>query len=129
MRQLGGGFFLSPYGTRPELGCNLSPPVTRWDQLEKAFLAKYFPPSKTSYLRSQITNFRQRDGDTLSETWDRFKELLRVCPHHGLSKWLLVQTFYDSLTYNTRISLDASAGGALMNLLVDDAYNLIENMA
>lgn len=129
MRQLGGGFCLSPYGTRPELGCNLSPPVTRWDQLEKAFLAKYFPPSKTAYLRSQITKLRQRDGDTLSETWDRFKELLRVCPHHGLAKWLLVQTFYDSLTYNTRISLDASAGGALMNLLVDDAYNLIENMA
>ena len=102
--------------------------ITTWEQLSKAFLTKYFPPSKTANLRNQITNFRQREGETLSETWDRFKELLRVCPHHGLEKWLVVQTFYDGLTYTTRISIDAAAGGALMNRGVDAAYNLIEYM-
>jgi Retrotransposon gag protein len=58
-----------------------------WDQMSDAFLSKYFPPSKTSTLRAQITNFRQRGGESLSEAWDRYQELLRLCPHHGLEKW------------------------------------------
>ncbi|XP_039134169.1 uncharacterized protein LOC120271547 [Dioscorea cayenensis subsp. rotundata] len=33
------------------------------------------------------------------------------------------------LNYNSRISVDAASGGALMNKKVDDAYNLIEDMA
>jgi Retrotransposon gag protein len=35
--------------------------------MSDAFLSKYFPPSKTSALRAQITNFRQRGGESLSE--------------------------------------------------------------
>jgi len=31
--------------------------ITTWDELTKAFLAKYFPLSKTVSLRNQITNF------------------------------------------------------------------------
>lgn len=61
--------------------------------------------------------------------WDRFKELLRLCPHHGLEKWLIVYTFYNWLNYNTHISVDATDGGALMNKNVDEAHNLIEGMA
>ena len=52
-----------------------------------------------------------------------------MCPHHGLEKWLLVQIFYNGLNYNTRISLDAAAGGALMNKSIDEAYDLFEDMA
>jgi Retrotransposon gag protein len=36
-------------------------------QMFDAFLSKYFPPSKTSVIRAQITNFRQRGGESLSE--------------------------------------------------------------
>jgi len=31
--------------------------ITTWDELTRAFLAKFFPPSKTASLRNQITNF------------------------------------------------------------------------
>jgi Retrotransposon gag protein len=34
--------------------------IVTWSQMSDAFLAKFFPPSKTSALRTQITNFRQR---------------------------------------------------------------------
>jgi Retrotransposon gag protein len=34
--------------------------IRTWDQISDVFLSKYFPPSKTSALRAQITNFRQR---------------------------------------------------------------------
>ncbi|XP_020262408.1 uncharacterized protein LOC109838369 [Asparagus officinalis] len=103
--------------------------ITTWDQLSRAFLAKYFPPSKTAQMRNQITSFVQKEGESLYEAWERYKELLRMCPHHGLEKWLIVHTFYNGLTYNTRMTVDAAAGGALMNKTIDEAYTLIEDMA
>ena len=64
---------------------SLSPgSITTWDELTRAFLAKFFPPSKTASLRNQITSFTQRDDELLYEAWERFKDLLRLCPHHGL---------------------------------------------
>ncbi|XP_052203110.1 uncharacterized protein LOC127808579 [Diospyros lotus] len=67
--------------------------------------------------------------ENLYATWERFKELLRRCPHHGLPKWLVVQTFYNGLNHNTRITIDAAARGALMGKETDEAYNLLEEMA
>ena len=68
-----------------------------WEMLSKAFLSKYFPPGKTAKLRTEITSFFQRDGESLYEAWERFKDLQRQCPHHGVPDWLLVQTFYNGL--------------------------------
>ena len=55
--------------------------------------------------------------------------MLRLCPHHVLEKWLIIHTFYNGLLYTTRIYVDATAGGALMNKTYIEAYALIENMA
>ena len=63
------------------------------------------------------------------EAWERFKELQRRCPHHGLPDWLIVQTFYNSLSHSVRITIDAAAGGALMGKSTEDAYELLEEMA
>jgi Retrotransposon gag protein len=38
--------------------------IRTWDQMCDDFLSKYFPPSKTSVLRAQIINFRQRGGES-----------------------------------------------------------------
>lgn len=97
--------------------------------MRQAFLARFFPPSKTAKLRDQITQFNQKDGESLYDAWERFKEMLRLCPHHGLEKWLIVHTFYNSLSYTTKMSVDAAAGGALMNKNYIEAYALIEDMA
>jgi len=35
--------------------------ITTWDELTRAFLAKFFPMSKTASLRNKITNFKQKD--------------------------------------------------------------------
>ncbi|MCH97087.1 hypothetical protein A2U01_0018080, partial [Trifolium medium] len=37
--------------------------------------------------------------------------------------------FYNDLLYNTRMTIDAAAGGTLMNNPFNDAYGLIEDMA
>jgi Retrotransposon gag protein len=38
-----------------------------WTQMSDAFLSKYFSPSKTFVIHAQITNFRQRKGESLSK--------------------------------------------------------------
>jgi len=103
--------------------------ITSWDQMRQAFLARFFPPSKTAKLRDQITRFTQKDGESLYDAWERLKEMLRLCPHHGLEKWLIVHTFYNGLSYTTKMTVDVAAGGALMNKNYTEAYALIEDMA
>jgi len=103
--------------------------ITTWDELTKAFLAEYFPYRKMASLRNQITTFAQREDESLYETWDRFKDLLRFCPHHRLKSWMIVQTFYNGVTQLVMSTIDAVGGGTLMNKTKDEAHNLIEVMA
>ncbi|XP_075473922.1 uncharacterized protein LOC142504974 [Primulina tabacum] len=58
--------------------------ITTWEDMAKAFLIKYFPPSKTMKLRADITTFAQYEQESLYEAWERYKDLLRRCPHHEL---------------------------------------------
>ena len=76
--------------------------ITTWEELLKKFMDKFFPPSKTAKLWADIQSYRQTDSETLYETWDRFKESLHKCPHHGIPEWLQVQIFYNGLNYQTR---------------------------
>jgi len=41
--------------------------VTTWDELTRAFLAKFSPPSETASLRNQITSFTEKDEEMLYE--------------------------------------------------------------
>jgi len=60
--------------------------ITTWDELTRVFLAKFSQLSKTASLRNQITDFTQRDDETRYEAWEQFKDLLHLCPHHGLQR-------------------------------------------
>ena len=82
----------------------------------------------TTSLRNQITSFSQREDETLYEVWEQFKDLLRLHPHHGLQKWMVVQTFYNRVTQSVRLMIDAAVGGTLMSKTEEEAYNLIEEM-
>ncbi|GJV70551.1 reverse transcriptase domain-containing protein [Tanacetum coccineum] len=68
-------------------------------RLVSKFINKFFPPSKTTNLRNEITRFQQRFDETFYEAWDRFNDLLRACPHHGFSENQLLQLdkFYNAL--------------------------------
>jgi len=67
--------------------------ITSWDQMRQAFLTRFFPHSITVQLRNQITRFTKQGVESLYDAWERFKEMLRLCPHHGLEKWLIIHTF------------------------------------
>src|SRR3954467_6538318 len=44
---------------------------TTWEELSKAFIYKYFPPSRASQLKIEILGFQQMDVETLYEAWER----------------------------------------------------------
>ncbi|GJZ29276.1 reverse transcriptase domain-containing protein [Tanacetum coccineum] len=71
-----------------------------WDDLVLKFINRFFPPSKTTNLRNEITRFQQRFYETFYEAWDRLNDLLRACPYHGFSKLHQLDTFYNALNYN-----------------------------
>ncbi|CAA7024162.1 unnamed protein product [Microthlaspi erraticum] len=60
--------------------------VTTWEQCKHAFLAKFFPTSRTAQLRNEIASFSQPTGETFAEAYERFNGYQMRCPHHGFSK-------------------------------------------
>ena len=76
--------------------------ITTWTGLTTLFLAQFFPPGRTSKLRSDILMFQQHQGETLYEAWSRFKDLLHKVPHHGIELWLQIQIFYDHVNPSTK---------------------------
>nr|GEZ29221.1 hypothetical protein [Tanacetum cinerariifolium] len=79
-------------------------------------LSMFFPPSKTTNLRNEITRFQQRFDESFSEALDRFNDLLRACPHHGFSELHQLDTFYNALNVNDQDSLNSAAVVAKVNL-------------
>nr|GEW20566.1 hypothetical protein [Tanacetum cinerariifolium] len=81
----------------------------------------------TKNLKNDITNFKQRFDESFGEAWDRFKDLLRKCPHHDFSELHQIDTFYNALTQFDQDSLNATASGNLLNRTHRDALSIIEN--
>ncbi|KAK8278583.1 hypothetical protein V6Z12_D09G052900 [Gossypium hirsutum] len=102
---------------------------TTWTGLHKAFLEKFFPASRIGSIRIEICGIKQLVGESLYEYWERFKRLCASCPQHQISEQLLVQYFYEGLMPQDRGMIDAASGGALVDKTLEQAQNLIANMA
>ncbi|KAF7808358.1 uncharacterized protein G2W53_035101 [Senna tora] len=98
---------------------------------DDAIRLRLFPFS----LRNKAKFWLQSLPEGSITTWEVSMKLgkdsksLRKCPHHGLPKWLQVQTFYNGLSSEIITSIDVAAGGALMSKPVDAAYTLLETMS
>nr|GEU67638.1 DNA-directed DNA polymerase [Tanacetum cinerariifolium] len=103
--------------------------ILTWDDLVNKFVNQFFPPSKTTHLKNEISRFTQRFEETFSKAWDRFKELLRAFPHHGFSELTQIDTFYNSLTEQDQDSLNAASSGNLLNKTTREALKIIENIS
>nr|GEV54108.1 hypothetical protein [Tanacetum cinerariifolium] len=88
--------------------------IHTWEELVSKFINEFFPPSRTTNLRNKISNFQQRFDESFHEAWDRYKDLLRVCPHHGFIELHQLDTFYNALNPADQDSLNAAAGGNLL---------------
>ncbi|GKB02989.1 reverse transcriptase domain-containing protein [Tanacetum coccineum] len=101
--------------------------ILTWDDLVSKFIHKFFPPSKTTNLRNEITRFQQRFDEIFYETWDRFNDLLRACPHHGFLELHQLDTFYNALNSNDQDSLNSAADGNFLDKMPRDCLRIIES--
>nr|GFA92880.1 reverse transcriptase domain-containing protein [Tanacetum cinerariifolium] len=101
--------------------------ILTWEDLVSKFINQFFPPSKTTYLRNEITNFLQKSNETFNEAWERFKDLLRQCPHHGFSELHQLDTFYNALKPNDQDALDSAAGGNFLDKIPRECLSIIES--
>nr|GEX18830.1 DNA-directed DNA polymerase [Tanacetum cinerariifolium] len=101
--------------------------ILTWEDLVTKFINKFFPPSKTTNLRNEITRFQQRFDESFYEAWDHFNDLLRACPHHGFSELHQLDTFYNALNVNDQDSLNSAAGGNFLDKMPQECLKVIES--
>ncbi|GJT29257.1 reverse transcriptase domain-containing protein [Tanacetum coccineum] len=101
--------------------------ILTWEDLVTKFVNQFFPPSKTTHLKNEISRFTQKFEETFNESWERFKEMLRACPHHRFTELTQIDTFYNGLNDNDQDSLNAAAGGNILSKTTREALNIIEN--
>ena len=66
--------------------------------------------------------------ESIPEARERLQEYILACPHHGMDKWLVLQSFYNGLTTTSRANIDAAAGGAFLDLDIAKSKELVEKM-
>nr|GEX11659.1 reverse transcriptase domain-containing protein [Tanacetum cinerariifolium] len=101
--------------------------ILTWEDLVSKFINEFFPPLRTTYLRNEISNFQQCFDETFHEAWDRYKDLLRACPHHGFTELHQLDTFYNALNLTDQDSLNSAAGGNLLERSTQDVLTIIKN--
>ncbi|GJT85414.1 reverse transcriptase domain-containing protein [Tanacetum coccineum] len=84
--------------------------ILTWEDLVTKFVNQVFPPSKTTHLKNEISRFTQKFDESFSEAWERFKEMLRACPHHRFTELTQVDTFYNGLNENDQRLLKCRGG-------------------
>nr|GEZ73318.1 reverse transcriptase domain-containing protein [Tanacetum cinerariifolium]GFA10418.1 reverse transcriptase domain-containing protein [Tanacetum cinerariifolium] len=101
--------------------------ITTWDDLVSKSINKFFPPSRTTNLRNEISKFHQKFDESFHVAWERYKDLLRTCPRHGFTELHQLDTFSNALNPADQDSLNAAAGGNLLEKSPQDALTINEN--
>ena len=89
--------------------------MTNWEGLKRVFLEKFFPASRVTSIRKEISWIKQQDRESLYEYWERFKRLCTSCPYHQINEQLLIKYFYEGLMAIDRQMIDAASGGVLVD--------------
>nr|GFA42895.1 reverse transcriptase domain-containing protein [Tanacetum cinerariifolium] len=69
----------------------------------------------------------EKPNETFNEAWERIKDLLRQCPHHGFSELHQLDTFYNALNPNDQDALDSAAGRNFLDKIPRECLSIIES--
>ncbi|GJQ97292.1 homeodomain-like protein [Tanacetum coccineum] len=97
-----------------------------WSDLKQNFIRRFCPPAMIFKQLSEIQNFKQEDGESLFDTWERYNDLLFKCPFHELNDHQKVNTFYNGLNSQTRRAVDSN--GLVPGLTASDALKSIQKL-
>ncbi|KAI3784060.1 hypothetical protein L1987_43152 [Smallanthus sonchifolius] len=76
---------------------------------------EYYTMNRTTYARNAIRTFQQKYGEPFHETFTRFKEMLRICPYHGIPTWELIKAFCDGLSSEDSRDLYSTSAGTILS--------------
>nr|GFC47203.1 hypothetical protein [Tanacetum cinerariifolium] len=68
-----------------------------------------------------------KPNETFNDVWERFKDFLRQCPHHGFFELHQLDTFYNALNPNDQDALDSAAGGNFLDKIPRECLSIIES--
>src|SRR3954463_7038839 len=75
--------------------------IDSWVKCKDVFIGKHYPPAKIISLKSDIMKFRQFDNEHVAQDWERMKSLVKNCPTHGLTTWMINQTSMIIQTFSS----------------------------
>ncbi|XP_074324182.1 uncharacterized protein LOC141661103 [Apium graveolens] len=103
--------------------------ISTWEGFVVIFLKKYFSNHKTTRLTNEINQFHQKENESFWKYFDRFKNLLSQCPHHGIEKWRLCKIVYEALDSSTTALLKSICQGKFMEKDEDQGWEFFEELA
>ena len=103
--------------------------LTNRTNVEEKFLNRFFPMSRYIKAKYDISTFRQGNDEAFCDAWERFKTILRRCPNHSFEDIAQLTIFHNGLRPDTKMILDAAAGGTMMAVDVEQATRIIEALA
>ncbi|XP_042044576.1 uncharacterized protein LOC121790418, partial [Salvia splendens] len=109
-----------------ELGVGLNQNIGCY--VEK-FLKKFYPPSEAIKRQHEIIAFQMNPAENIREAWARFKALMKRCPNHGLTPTVQVITFFKGCVPEAQRELNLSSGGNFLKKGVNEAMEVIEELA
>nr|GEW79340.1 reverse transcriptase domain-containing protein [Tanacetum cinerariifolium] len=86
--------------------------ILTWDDLVNKFVNQFFPPSKTTHLKNEISRFTQRFEETFGEAWDRFKEILRASVEKTCVTCGGAHAYYECIATDSNQSSVCAATGS-----------------
>ena len=73
--------------------------------------------------------FKKEPNEPFWRYFERIKDLLVQCAHHGIEKWRHCQILYDGLDYSTKTLLESMCEGGFLQKDEEEGWNLYENLA
>ncbi|GJW00321.1 hypothetical protein Tco_1555572 [Tanacetum coccineum] len=99
----------------------------RSNQRVEPFALKESPVVTMANQRTMAELLRAPTEGYAEAIVDRYKDLLRACPHHGFTELHQLDTFYNALNPFHQDSLNSVAGGNLLERSTQDVLTIIEN--
>ncbi|GJY31299.1 hypothetical protein Tco_0414794 [Tanacetum coccineum] len=97
-----------------------------WSDLKQNFIRRFCPPAMIFKQLSEIQNFKQEEGKSIFDSWERYNDLLFKCPFHDLNDHQKVNTFYNGLNSQIRRAVDSN--GLIPGLTTLDELKSIQKL-
>ena len=95
----------------------------------EVFMSRFFPYALTLERRGEIIVFNQGEDESLYNSWERYKKLLKRCPMHGIDQIAQMDIFYHAMNYTSKGIIDGSCYGEFKRKSVEEENQLIEDLA